>query len=181
MSETGVQKEQYMISKWKNGTDESVIKRAIDIADDMRGKNVKVSRVKVESMAHNQGVPQSEGDFHKLISSNDLTGRPYFEFHTKIDITDNRLEHLVQWCDTQKLKYASDNDVCLGISANICGSAIPLLTIRIYNHGRDYSIDIKDEILNNLKKSEFKVIGNIQQEFSIYDNNGDMDRDWLFD
>ena len=176
VSDIGVHKEQFMISKWKNGTVSEAIDKANKIAKDMIVHGIKVERVKVESMAHNPGVPDSDEDFNK-IKENFVVGKPYFEFHAKIDIMSNTLEDSIYWCNERHKSYSSE--IHLAISANICGSGSPLLTIRIYDHGRNYSIRVKNEILDNLKKDGYKVIGNIQQEFSIYDTNDNMDKGWL--
>ena len=88
-SEFGVCKEQYMISKWKNGTYKNAVDRANEIANDMAKEGINVIRIKVESMAHNDGVPVTDDDFNQLLQDTEtIVGKPYFEFHAKIDLQD---------------------------------------------------------------------------------------------
>src|ERR1041385_1614147 len=48
---------QYMISKWTNGTQEKALDHALKLTEEMRAAGMKVLRTKVEAMAHNDGVP----------------------------------------------------------------------------------------------------------------------------
>lgn len=176
VSETGDYREQYMISKWKNGTYEELVTKTTTIVEDMQKHGIKILRAKIESMAHNQGVPVTDQEFINFITENQLTGEPYFEYHGKIDLVNNNLQMLNNWCDNMSNKYP---DVYLATSTNICGSKVPLLTIRIYNHGREYAEKYKNLVLDNFKECGFKIFENIQQEFSVYDTNQDVDKNWL--
>lgn len=174
---------QYMISKFKNGTEQEVIDRALQIKEGMIKKNIEVLRVKVESMAFNEGVPVTDEDYKKYDINR--IGRPYFEFHAKIK-TENitELEEVIISL-REILERWKENEVCkstfIALSFNLCGSKIPLLTIRVYNHGRHTSIGIKDFILNYLKIVTYHIIDAIQQEFSVYDTNDSLDKGWLID
>lgn len=170
---------QYMISKFKNGTEKEVIDRALQIKEEMIKENIEVLRVKVESMAFNDKVPVTDEDYVKYYTNK--VGRPYFEFHAKIK-TEN-IQKLEE--DISSLKIIlKDNFITrfstfIALSYNLCGSKIPLLTIRVYNKGRLSSIKIKDFILDHLKKQNYHIIDAIQQEFSVYDTNDSLDKGWL--
>lgn len=201
VAENGEQKEQYMISKWKNGTYSEVIQKAKNIAIDMKQNDILVSRIKVESMAHNNGVPETEEQYTEFMqeranqhNSVYICGRPYFEYHAKIDLKDNNIDDLTKWCN-EKIElcnnikmypysgyyqgHAIKSGTYVAYSFNLCGSKTPLLTIRVYDHGRAHAIEQKNIILDDLKNKGFKIIGDIQQEFSIYDDNENMDKGWL--
>ena len=179
VSDTGEFKEQYMISKWKNGKYRDVVARADEIANEMRSQGINVVRVKVESMAHNDGVPIEEDEFTTFMeNSKDLIGKPYFEFHAKVDLRSMDLEDFENWIAKVKNNFGSDTYIAT--STNICGSKLPLLTIRIYNHGRKYAIETKDNILESFKDAGFKILDSIQQEFSVYDTNDKVDDGWLY-
>lgn len=172
---------QYMISKFKNGTEQEVIDRALQIKEEMIKENIEVLRVKVESMAFNVGVPVTDEDYIKY--NTNRIGKPYFEFHAKIK-TENiqKLEEMI--IDLREiLKRWKENEICkftfIALSFNLCGSKIPLLTIRVYNNGRHSSVEIKDFILFYLKNVGYHIIDAIQQEFSVYDTNDSLDKGWL--
>lgn len=173
VADEGLCKDQYMISKWKNGNFSDVVNRALEMELDMISMDIKPIRVKVESMAHNNGVPATTSDYESLSKSKEIMGRPYFEFHAKIELNSHTIKDL-----TTMLKGIRYTDTFVAHSINICGSKVPLLTIRVYNHGRDYAIHAKDIVLTQIK-TMFKIIGNIQQEFSVFDTNEEMDKGWL--
>ncbi len=176
VSKTGDYKEQYMISKWKNGTFKEVLDKTNKIIDDMKKYNIKILRSKIEAMSGNIGVPNTEDEFSNFILKNKCN--PYFEYHAKIELMNNNIELLESWCRDQNIIF-NKKSVYLGISINICGSKVPLLTIRVYNHGKLYSLENKNLILKSLKEQKFKINGDIQQEFAIYDTFEDMDKGWL--
>jgi len=177
-SETGIHPEQYMVSKWKkNGSYDEVLEKTNYIVKDMERNGIKVIRAKIESMALNTGVPNTADEYDIFVSTNDLVGKPYFEYHGKVDLCSNDLDQLTSWCKSMQFKY--DDDVYIGLSVNICGSKIPIITIRVYKHGRQYAKRYKNIVLDNLKTQGFKVIKNIQQEFSVHDINDSIDKNWL--
>lgn len=169
---------QYMISKFKNGTEQEVIERALEIAREMKQENIEVLRVKVESMAFNDGVPVTMEDYKKYILL-PKTGKPYFEFHAKIKPFNNELESLVEfWNKNTILKP----HVFVALSINLLSRSEnknPLLTIRVYDGGRIDAIDLKNAIFDDLKNKNYHIIDAIQQEFSVYDTNENLDKGWL--
>lgn len=176
VSENGDYKDQYMISKWKNGNYQEVLDKTNQIVNDMKLNNIDILRVKIESMAHNDGVPYTEEQFNQFIQ-NKLTGKVYFEYHAKVDLNNNSYDKFNKWCNNQN--SFKENDIYIANSVNICGSKIPLLTIRCYNHGRQIAEFNKNLLLDDLKNFGFKIIGNIQQEFSLYDTFDNLDKNWL--
>src|SRR5690348_505264 len=71
-------KDQYMISKWKNGNALDVIEKAKLIEKEMIDFGLNVIRTKVESMAHNSGVPTTMEEYYSLLN------RDYFSYHGTI-------------------------------------------------------------------------------------------------
>ena len=182
VAKEGDHRDQYMISKFKNGTEQEVIDRALQIKEEMIKENIEVLRIKVESMAFNEKVPVTDEDYKEFIKVERI-GKPYFEFHAKIK-TENiqKLEEIIISL-REILKRWKENETCkstfMALSFNLCGSKIPLLTIRVYNNGRHTSIRIKDFILEYLKKQDYHIVDAIQQEFSVYDTNDSLDKGWL--
>lgn len=169
---------QYMISKFKNGTEQEVIERALEIAREMKKENIEVLRVKVEAMAFNEGVPVTMEDYKNYILL-PKTGKPYFEFHAKIKPFNKELESLVDFWNKNTILKPS---VFVALSINLLSRSEnknPLLTIRVYDGGRIDAIDLKNVILDDLKNKNYHIIDAIQQEFSVYDTNENLDKGWL--
>lgn len=181
VSQTGVYKEQYMISKYSSGNFAEMLDKIKIIENDMAASSISIVRTKIESMAHNNGVPQTEEEFLEFMNQNtDLVGNPYFEFHAKIDLCDNTMDDYETMLNN-KLVVDSNKlvDTVYASSINLCGSKIPLLTVRIYDHGCNFSTNQKNIIFDALKEKGYKIIGGIQQEFSVYDTNDGIDKEWL--
>jgi hypothetical protein len=164
---SGVWPNQYMISKWSNGTAVSVVTKAEGIAEDMRKAGIVVKRVKVESMAHNDGVPVSDNQW----SDN------YFEFHAKVDLGTHTLEEFEE--DLGDLEHSEYT--VLGTSFNLTGtSGVPLLTLRVEGQlGRAFAIAEKDLVLEQLKDDGYDILGSLQSEYAVYDTNREIDDGWL--
>lgn len=180
ISEHGKYKEQYMISKYKNGYYKDILQKAEFIKSDMEKNGIIVLRVKIESIAGNDGVPYDDEVYNQLIVNSVLVGKPYFEYHAKIDLMQHDIMDLSVICWNLNKDIKKEHpDVYVATSTNICGSKIPLLTLRIYNHGKSYATMVKNMIFDDIKRLKFKIIEGIQQEFSVYDTNDDVDRGWL--
>jgi len=69
----------------------------------------------------------------------------------------------------------------VGISHNLCSKTRkPLLTIRVYNNGFVLAQEYKDYVLNDMKSNGYVFADEIQQEFSIWDTNQELDEGWLY-
>jgi hypothetical protein len=174
-----VKNNQLMISHFtKKDNDHDAIKKAKYLENQIREFNIKIIRVKVE--AHNmKSFPFSMKDYKnycEYIKKNygDISGIPYFEFHLKIGhntINENYLENLEK--DISNFKGVA-------ISYNICSNNCkPLLTIRVYDIGYEMAHKYKDYVIDKLKEKGYVFDEKIQIEFSIYDNNCNLDNGWL--
>ena len=190
VSKEGSFKHQYMISKWKNGTYEQVLAKMRTIEEDMKSYDINLVRSKIESMAHNKGVPETEEEMTEYlkntlvdseIRSEQLVGKPYFEYHAKIDLNKKSIDDLETVLNGNYLTSNDKlgDDTYFNASVNICGSKKYLITIRIYNHGRTYSEKQKDIVLDYIKEQGYIIDIAIQQEFSVYDDNDSIDIGWL--
>lgn len=159
---SSIKNNQYMLSyftSYKNDID--VINNAEQLSIELEKYNIKVLRVKVES--HNiskfANIKKSELKFYN-----------YFEFHIKVSKSDSyeKLENDVK-------KYRE-----VAISYNLCSKNLkPLLTIRIYNEEFENALIYRDKIIKELKDKYYEFENKIQQEFSIYDTNIELDKGWL--
>jgi hypothetical protein len=164
VSQKGDSPIQPMFSKFKNGTALEVIERANYMATIMQDYGIRVTRVKVESMMHNIGVPTEE---NTLCSPDN-----YFEFHLKIEVANSS-----EWIKLDKC--------CSKYNAHLSFNAfkketVPLVTLRLPgNLGSKKAIEIKNDLMIHLKDNGFHSNSSIQSEFSVYDNNQSLDKGWL--
>jgi len=165
-ADSGINRNQLMISKWKNGTEKEAIERALYIANDMKSYGLIVQRIKVEAMAHNQGVPQHP--------NNDVSPSKYFEFHIKY--------HINSKADYDEIKSVCHQfDRSIGLSFSAFKETIKVLvTIRVSGHlGYINAEKVKDDLINKLKEHHIHSNDDIQKEFSVYDDNIKYDAGWL--
>lgn len=170
---SSVNNNQLMVSYFsKQASEKLVIDSANKLAKEMEQNEIKVLRVKVEG--HNvKNTPQTSLDFFEVknyLYKNYKYERPYFEFHVKVNITSHCLV----------LERICGNFPFVAVSYNICSSNCkPLLTIRVYNEGFIQAKRYKDKVLNYLKSCGYTFDDKIQQEFSIYDTNVELDNGWI--
>lgn len=200
VSSKGTHLNQLMISKWKSGTSHEAICCARDLVLDAEEYNLKILRIKVEAMASNHGVPQTNQEYINYTNSiKDINSSPYFEYHAKINLNGKTIDDTeillsrfyAEYCnempETERLMNESNIDASTPIRVNVALSINafsvkqkPLLTIRVYNCGFNNAEKIKNNIIDNhIKKHECTIEGCIQREFSIYDDNKGVDYGWL--
>lgn len=160
---------QYMISKWCNGDHLSACAKSLEIENSMKNCGLRVLRRKVESMAHNPGVPNNEEELSKFAHEN-----IYFEYHVKVDGIMPNYDLLHQ------IKNEINNpNYQIGVSVNLCGSKAPMLTLRIFDF-QSAAEKIKNSILDYMKEHlNIHFMDAIQQEFSVCDTNPKLDEEWL--
>ncbi len=167
---------QYMLSYFTRKTNEKdAIDSANHISDSLKEFGIKVIRVKVES--HNtKGTPMTRGEykrFSEYLFETYKASTPYFEFHVKISGHNIDLNYIQLEKDIIQFKYTA-------ISHNLCSkNRKPLLTIRVYNEGFIGAQKYKDCVLDKMKEMGYVFEDIIQQEFSVWDTNTDLDHDWI--
>lgn len=150
---------QPMLTFFING-DIKYIENVVDnIKKDMNQRQIPIIRVKIEAMAHNNGVPNVCFDEH------------YFEYHFKImNINTTEL-----WNKAVKLitEYG-----CHLFFNPYNKNMTPIATIRRYT-----SLTDLDEVYQTVSKllidNGFEL-EKPEKEFSYYDSNVMLDRNWLF-
>lgn len=159
----GKHKNQLMISKWKNGKETDVIKRANLMTDNMSEEfNLTILRIKVEAMSNSKNVPLNE---------NDINDR-YFEYHIKYILDNNDLKKMC--------KHIENTNVAISRNIYTKTENSYLLTFRISgNKGFNNAEKIKDELIEKLKEKGFHSNDQIQKEYTVYDTNINLDDGWI--
>lgn len=177
---SSVSNNQYMISHFTRKTDENkAIEFALNLSQEFVTSGMKVLRVKVESHGA-KGTPLSTRDYEMFCEYSrqrygPKAGKPYFEFHVKI----SRHKQVVAYYEMLE-KQVKEFGNGVAISYNLCSKNLhPLLTIRCYDQGFTMAESFKDKVINHLKQQGYVFEDQIQQEFSVYDTNAELDKGWL--
>jgi hypothetical protein len=160
---------QYMITKWSHGTEEEVTARAMKLADEVRTHGLVTKRVKVESVASNDGVREVCAE---------RAATTYFEFHAKMALQGKAYFAL----DADVQTIGRGMDACtVGVSFNMTGrTGAPIVDLRVTaDKGRDFAVGQKDILIEGLKGLGYDVIGTLQSEYVVYDDNKDLDEGWM--
>lgn len=149
---------QPMLTFMVNGFLDEVTTIVSDIEKDMNVKQIPTIRTKIESMAHNEGVPENCSDDN------------YFEYHFKVGINGTK-----QWNDIVKLVMPFGAHLFYNPYNKTLN---PIVTLRRYN-----SLDELDSVYNKVKvllENNGFTLTSLEREYSVYDSNVNLDKNWLF-
>lgn len=130
-----------------------------------------VVRIKLESLAINDGIPQSNEEAHAI------PGDTYFEYHIKLkdmeisETNDNKLKAL-------SAKLTEELNIKVPFSCNNLPDYQRFLNARTYQLGFKNSYALVDKIANAIQENGF-TIDRIVSEFITYDTNKALDQGWL--
>ena len=150
---------QPMLTFWLNDNIEEVKKIVDNTVLDMNDQGICIIRTKIESMAHNKGVPE------KCKDSN------YFEFHFKVEISNTN-----EWNDIANLIIPFGGHLFYNPYNKTLN---PIITIRRYTSLNDLET-IYSKIKSLLERHNYKLTAP-EKEYSVYDSNVNLDKNWLFD
>lgn len=138
-------------------------------------KNFPIIRVKIEALASNDGVPETNLE-KILLWDIDST---YFEFHYKVlienDRTTHKLDQLREICNGQ-------NGYPLHLSHNAFHQLNEnhfhyLITMRLFNMGRTSAFAYNENVISYLTDNQFPPL-KVVREFVVYDSHIGLDKDW---
>lgn len=152
---------QPMLTFFTTGTVDGVTKLVQEIEHDMEKHGLPVLRTKIEAMVHNEGVPPSLPD---------AEGTNYYEFHFKVDITG-----IADW--NRLVKIITPYGAHLFFNP-YSKTLTPIVTIRRYTSLEDLEGTYAD--LHYLITEAGFTVSDPEREYSVYDSNVDLDRNWLF-
>ncbi len=163
-------KPQLMLSKYKNSKSvQEAIDKANSIKKDIENLGITVTRVKVESMGSNPGVPKN---FQQI----PLNDSHYFEWHIKYEVYSMKeyqdLKDSVKSYRPGGIDYATIFMSFNNLKKEIC----PIVTLRVCGIlGSIKATEIKDGLVDFIKSRGIHTNEGIQFEFAVYDTNVEMD------
>jgi len=165
---TGVELRQMMTSSYHRGSLKGVQLEAFQLAQNISKHGFAITRVKVEAMMSNAGVPQTDEDA-KLHSQEN-----YFEFHIKLLLGPDADIPLLQKLAQEHSARLSNNS--LKVLAN--GFVHRFVTLRIYGDGRITAESKLNACMKALEDSGFTIASRMR-EYAVYDTNIHLDSGWI--
>ena len=165
VSKTGICPRQLMFSTFKYNTLEYVLAYTYQIRKEILNQEITVLRTKVEANINNSTVPST----HPHPTN-------YYEFHFKPIITTTQDWNLL---DRECTAMSGPKwDVAYSINT-IKRDLIPIVTVRVYQSTRDNAITITNAVLADFGRKGIICNDQIQREYSVYDDNQDLDKGWI--
>lgn len=130
-----------------------------------------VVRLKMEALASNQGVPQTDAEARAM------PGDTYFEYHLKVDApvspeNDEVLERLAR-------ELTRELDVKVPFSCNnMRDKNQRFLNARTYGLGYASSSAVVQRVADAVERQGF-ALSKVIREFIVFDTNKELDRGWL--
>ncbi len=159
---------QPMTGSYHRGTTQDVSREVAAIAKSLRNVGFPITRVKLEAVATNDGIPESDTEARAFPPG------CYFEFHIKLSLTPNT-------------NYSTLGEVCNRFEARLSrnafkqfaeGHAERFVTLRTYGVGRQSAFARLEELESALLSAGFVVV-NRQREYSLFDSHVELDTGWL--
>ncbi|CAF3284230.1 unnamed protein product [Rotaria sp. Silwood2] len=166
--------QQLMTSSYYCGEYPSIVKK-IEEEVYQHFQNFNIIRIKIESLASNEGVPETDID-RKLFWDKKTN---YFEFHYKVlvnnDPKEQKLEKLRNICQSNRRLH-------LHVSQNAFKqldekNSHDMVTIRLFDVGRESAFQNNDEVIQYLTKNNFPPL-KVVREFIVYDTHIELDNGW---
>jgi hypothetical protein len=143
-----------------------------------------ITRLKIEAMISNVGVPQTEADASSLSSEN------YFEFHIKLLLPSGAdLSSLKQIC-TENSAHLSNNVFKIlsgGMFASeqkhmlinfLLGFTHRFVTLRLYGVGKLTAEEKFNSCVFSLDNAGYSITSKMR-EYAVYDTNVSLDSGWI--
>lgn len=134
-----------------------------------------IIRIKIESLASNSGVPES--DLEKRLFWD--TNNTYFEFHYKVlienDETNTKLDELRNICQSH---YGHPLHLSHNAFQKVDETHFHyMITLRLFQMGRKNAFEYHEQIINYLTENKFPPLKTVR-EFAVYDSHIALDQQW---
>eukprot|EP00026_Physarum_polycephalum_P010433 Phypoly_transcript_10597.p1 GENE.Phypoly_transcript_10597~~Phypoly_transcript_10597.p1 ORF type:complete len:421 (+),score=39.26 Phypoly_transcript_10597:30-1265(+) len=165
---SGVEMRQMMTSSYHRGALKGVQLEAFQLAQKISKNGFTITRVKVEAMMSNAGVPQTDEEVSLHSPEN------YFEFHIKLLLGPDADLGLLQKLVHEHSAKLSNNS--LKVLAN--GYVHRFVTQRMYGVGRVTAENRLNDCMKALENSGFTIASRMR-EYAVYDTNVKLDSGWI--
>lgn len=163
----GQTRSQPMTSTYHRGELAEVVEQVAGLSRSLRQRGFRVTRLKLEAVTTNEGVPASDEEARAFPAGN------YFEFHVKLTLpAASDLEELRAVCTRHKAHLSSNARKRDGDAAQ------RFVTMRLYGVGRDTAEAKFDELYLELVGMGYPL-SNQLKEYAIYDSNVEVDAGWI--
>jgi hypothetical protein len=164
----GVTRSQPMTSTYHRGTLVEVVREVADLARTLRQRGFAPTRVKLEAVITNTGVPLSDDEAKAFPPGN------YFEFHVKASLPpDADLETLRALCARHSAHLSSN-----ALKREEDGRSERFVTQRVYGVGRHNAESVFEKLMEELQSAGY-ALSNRLREYTIFDSNVAVDAGWI--
>jgi hypothetical protein len=164
----GATRSQPMTACYHHGAMASVLAEVEAICRELRGAGFVITRVKLEAVATNAGVPDSDEEAARLPRRN------YFEFHVKLLLPPSAdLAALRTCCDRHGARLSRN-----ALKTEQDGRSERFVTMRVYGVGRRSAFARLEALERDLAAAGFVQV-NRQREYTIFDSAEQVDAGWI--
>jgi hypothetical protein len=164
----GTTPSQPMTACYHHGAIGEVLAEVAAICHGLRAADFPITRVKLEAVATNEGIPDSDEE---------AAHRPagdYFEFHVKLLLSaDADLGALASCCGRHSARLSRN-----ALKTEQDGRAERFVTLRLYGVGRRTAFARQGALERDLVAAGFAVV-NRQREYTIFDSAESLDAGWI--
>jgi hypothetical protein len=134
----------------------------------LRAAGFSLVRVKLEAVAANEGVPDSDEEASRFPPEN------YFEFHVKLCLSENAdLEAMRTCCDHHAARLSRN-----ALKTEEGGCSERFVTMRVYGAGRRSAFVRLEALERDLSAAGFAIV-NRQREYTLFDSAERLDAGWI--
>jgi hypothetical protein len=164
----GESRSQPMTSTYHRGELPEVVREVAGLAAALRGRGFAVSRVKLEAVITNAGVPRTDDEARRFPAAN------YFEFHVKATLPPGAdLAPLRALCRAHGAHLSRN-----ALERDEEGASRRFVTMRVYGVGRQRAEEHFDALYQALQEAGY-ALSNKLREYTIFDSNAAVDAGWI--
>lgn len=164
---SGISPKQLMTSSYYSGSFHHVQEKAFKLGERIAQSGFNITRLKVEAMISNKGVPITDEEAQNLSTEN------YFEFHIKVTLYESEIDELKEICKKHDAHLSKNAFRTLANS-----QSQRFVTQRMYQVGKKNACDRFEACLEEIKQAGFEVSA-LLKEYSVYDSNVKLDAGWI--
>ena len=164
----GETKSQPMTASYHRGSLAEVVEQVAQLCEKMRQAGLVISRLKLEAVTNNAGVPDSNEQAAAFPDTN------YFEFHVKLRLPPQTdLQAISQLCQQHDARLSSN-----ALKQEQYGNTQRFVTMRRYGLGRAAACADFDRLLDDLQQQGYTATNQLR-EYTIFDSKVSLDAGWI--